>query len=372
MASFASLEQRMIHSYISTTPPLIPVAESLLPLSAQTDLWSFLRSVLLAAYDDPSLIGLSATPDQFFADFALNKSNPALHKSMVAARTKLEQLAMLLMDVSRSYVGDGDSLRGHREALPMQRKLIDSLARIGLDVGTDSDAVVITCPAYPKALKGLRYLTARVDASLGSWNRHACFRAFWNCRITDDLTAFARNLYVVQLDSATPLKSLIESLLTNGYWEHAEEIESVRYDIVKNSGDRTMRVYSPEAAKNYWGVSLYHDFRFQHPLALALRLPRYRDVLARFDSLPDMVRRTVVRRTKPCDGCGYCTQTDKTHTRSKLAVSVQDPTRGRRQLCPLYPVWGYQTTRLDEATLSEFLATLQAAEQLYESSGPGE
>jgi hypothetical protein len=364
MTSFPSLEQRIIHSYISTMPPLVPIAVSLLTDTSQTHAWSFLSSALRTVYNEPALIGLSTTPDQFFEDFALNKSNPALHKSMLAVRSTLERLAAVLMEMARNGVEDGNSLRVSADVLATRRKVLATLTSIGLEIAADSNTAVVTCPLHPGALRGLRYLTGRIDAAKDIWNGHACFRAFWGCRITDDLVSFTRSIYAPLLDQVAPLKKFVEGLLQKGYWEHAEHSESVRYDLLKNHGDRTLKVCSVEAAKNYWGVSLYHDFRLRQPFGLAVWLPRYREVLERFDSLPVTARQVILRRTKACNNCGYCTQTDRTHTRPTLAITVSDPVHGRRALCPLYPFAGYRTTTFDASTLSEFNEALEATEQV--------
>jgi len=159
MTSFPSLEQRIIHSYISTMPPLVPIAVSLLTDTSQTHAWSFLSSALRTVYNEPALIGLSTTPDQFFEDFALNKSNPALHKSMLAVRSTLERLAAVLMEIARNGVDDGNSLRVSAEVLATRRKVLATLTSIGLEIAADSNTAVVTCPLHPEALRGLRYLT---------------------------------------------------------------------------------------------------------------------------------------------------------------------------------------------------------------------
>jgi hypothetical protein len=369
MTSFPSLEQRIIHSYISTMPPLVPIAVSLLTDTSQTHVWFFLNSALRTVYNEPALIGLSTTPDQFFEDFSLNKSNPVLHKSMLAVRSTLERLAEVLMEIARNGIEDGTSLRVREGVVPTRRKILDTLTNIGLEITADSNTAVFTCPLYPEALKGLRYLSGRIDTTMDSWNKHGCFRAFWGCRMTDDLTSFARSIYTPLLNEVAPLKKFVESLHQKGYWEYAEDSESVRYDILKNHGDRTLKVCSAEAAKNYWGVSLYHDFRLRQPFGLVVRLPNYSKVLARFDSLPDTACQVILRRTKACNNCGYCTQTDKTHTRPTLAVTVIDPAHGRQALCPLFPFVGYQTTTFDDTMLSEFDTVLNAAELVYGSNG---
>ena len=98
------------------------------------------------------------------------------------------------------------------------------------------------------------------------------------------------------------------------------------------------------------------------PGVLWLRMPLYKTVLEQADALPASVRTFLADWTKTCDGCRYCVQTDKTHTRPLAAVQIDGKNK-----CPLYPSFSMNWRSLSPELYENILASLDATEALLQA-----
>lgn len=91
--------------------------------------------------------------------------------------------------------------------------------------------------------------------------------------------------------------------------------------------------------------------------------------------MDDELKDLVFNRTKTCDGCGYCIQTDKTGKRKRLGLPLRlkDETGVK---CPLFPsfTWG----NADESVIGHVKKLFDFAEEIIHSgpygtkqTGPG-
>ena len=81
-------------------------------------------------------------------------------------------------------------------------------------------------------------------------------------------------------------------------------------------------------------------------------------------NLSENTKFLILQRTKRCDGCRYCTQTDKTGKRPFAATAMQDET----QLCPYYPGFNYTFERLTKKDVDCVMDFLTDMEKLVTNS----
>jgi hypothetical protein len=103
------------------------------------------------------------------------------------------------------------------------------------------------------------------------------------------------------------------------------------------------------------------------PPVFGLCVPRMKEILAAFDTLPPRVQDLVVARTKRCDGCRYCVQTDKTGKRPLATVPVRYGDRELR-LCPYFPGYRYCWTALSDGLVDDMIAMLGAMDRLFDGA----
>jgi hypothetical protein len=88
------------------------------------------------------------------------------------------------------------------------------------------------------------------------------------------------------------------------------------------------------------------------------RIIQFTEVLKHFDELNVKTKQLILNRTKICDGCHYCNQTDKTGKRPIAAIKLMDGTLR----CPYYPGFNYTFEYLhqeDVDTMISFLTDLE-------------
>ncbi|HWT27234.1 MAG TPA: hypothetical protein VN131_04780 [Mobilitalea sp.] len=90
---------------------------------------------------------------------------------------------------------------------------------------------------------------------------------------------------------------------------------------------------------------------------IGLRIPYFAELLKKMDQAEDKVKQIVVNRSKKCDDCGYCIQTDKTGKRPKIYIPV---TYGDQQynICSLFCGFNYRWRVLEDYKVDEFLCLL--------------
>ena len=75
----------------------------------------------------------------------------------------------------------------------------------------------------------------------------------------------------------------------------------------------------------------------------------------------------VVARTKKCDGCRYCVQTDKTGKRPLANLPVSYNGRELR-LCPYFPGYSYCWTALSDGLVDDMITMLGFMDVLFEGT----
>lgn len=106
------------------------------------------------------------------------------------------------------------------------------------------------------------------------------------------------------------------------------------------------------------GVSMQYDFYTREPATIGICIPNgMKPYLAAFPLMERELQAFVIDRTKKCDMCRYCVQTDHTKTRP-LAHTLIDFNGAAYQLCHFFPGYQYSWTSLDEALADRIIMML--------------
>ena len=106
------------------------------------------------------------------------------------------------------------------------------------------------------------------------------------------------------------------------------------------------------------GISALYDDYVENPKTLGLCIPGgMKPYLSAFDSMDSDLQEFVVQRTKKCDGCGYCVQTDKTGLRP-LAFILINHESGDDKLCPYFPGYRYCWQNIDSTLVEKLMKML--------------
>lgn len=117
-------------------------------------------------------------------------------------------------------------------------------------------------------------------------------------------------------------------MISNGYQSY--DITHINGSNCKLALSYVNPVWSSERPRGgseykikHTGISVQYDSYVENPVSLGLCIPYgMKNFLNHFDSMNQKVKDFVIERTKNCNGCRYCVQTDKTGTRPLAYIPV--------------------------------------------------
>jgi hypothetical protein len=105
------------------------------------------------------------------------------------------------------------------------------------------------------------------------------------------------------------------------------------------------------------GISMSYDNLVFRPAVFALCIPKMGNLLLLFSSMEQDLKDFVVARTKKCDNCRYCVQTDKTGKRELAKIAITN--RGANYyLCPYFPGYNFCWDQLDVMLVDKMILML--------------
>ncbi len=327
--AYASLEQRMARSYLDLFPRFIPDEAAPVSVREQERLYTLMKSLYRLAFDEPLLFvpalhGDDAYPNRFHK---ASYGKPELQLNM---KKFIKAMNALLQNMFQA--GQNPDVKWNKR----QKAILEKLG-----IGDFSDLP----PAWV-------WMSTRPDASL---------TAFSYCLFQKDYP-YTTDIYA-KLLGESPFRRLESWMLENGYQRYD------LYDVTASDCKLSLTYANPLWGKEppnggfeykikHTGISVRYDYYTTQPTVLGLCIPNgLKDFLTAFDSMDDNLQEFVVERTKKCDGCRYCVQTDKTGTRpfAYIPVIYEQKTHS---LCPYFPGYHYCWTALDDGLIERLISFL--------------
>lgn len=358
--SFASLAQRVIYSYAGTMPEFVAVKSEKASEHSQLEMYGFMEKMLQKLYEDPYLLSLSFQEDDFYGDWALQKTKPKLIVEMKNCQKKINEFLMLLIQIGEQGCLKGNTLQVAPGKVKLTAIVLKRLESFGLACSKSEDGVVFSCNEHPDLFPAWKLLS---ETSAGKKDP---VMHFSHCMF-DPEHSYPTDIYLNLLNDKSPLIKLRGYFEANGYTrvdcrENSRENE-ISLDWVRNYGKKDEPLKASWAEREHAGLSIWFDFSKRNQVFFGLRVPRYKELLARFDEMDDRLKEFVIRKTKKCDSCGYCTQTDKTGTRRPQFITVDH--KGSFDLCQLYPGFTYIWTAVNDDTASDIISFLRFIDKTF-------
>jgi hypothetical protein len=339
---YTYLEQRMVKYYWNLLAPYYPTKE--LPEACQSEYYEFVRDL----YD-----GLFTKPEAFFTklyedDAHPNRFNcreygkPDLKVHMKKDRDKIEALFQLLIVLW----SEGDVTEdGLIYKTPLSKSQQNMLTYMNFEV-TDG---MIKHKKYANIGQAIQYLAGK-DKPL--WALMSCW--------FDATYPYLEYTYEKCYDKEQ-YQRLTQWLKENGYLNSIGSCSGVTLDYYKCSSKGEKQIgYAIHGDKYHYGFTFEYrpDPRImQH---CEPRIIQFGDMLKQYDELSENTKKLILQRTKRCDGCRYCIQTDKTGKRPMAAIKLVDGT----SRCPYYPGFNYSFERLSKEDVDNIIAFLTDLEQV--------
>ena len=267
---------------------------------------------------NPGSLELPELPDDSYGFVEVNNRKPGLIKAMRSIRKRIDGFYELLIKLGEAGKIIGRALQVPKAVLKLQPKQTAALGNFNVMVMDAGDAVLLRCegrdnifPAWKALAKAARACSQPVAA-------------FARCML-DPALPYGSGVFEFLSGNAPLFRSWEQWLSDNGYG---------RRELVTETGSR-IEWSKPFPGKEEGGLSIWYDYRKRYPVIFEPRIPRFRLVLSKFEALDVRLKRLIIERTKKCDGCGYCIQTDRARRNlMTLQAEVEGVTHA---ICPFFP-----------------------------------
>lgn len=362
---YPSLSHRIAAGWAAAMPAFHPLstshaadeAKTATPLpseESQRQFHAFLQQAAAGLSQHPEWLALPLLPDDGYEHFELLNRRPELNTAMHMIKCKINDFLYLLLKIGMTgeTSENGHALRIPKTSLKLMEKTKSRLAHIGLSVQSDETDLIIGSQAYPQMASAWHWLAVdafRTAPQTGKKNEpplrfvHALF---------DENHPYGPAFFRQHCAEEPGLLELLDWLEQQGYKTFSNRDNRTTADWVKCYGKKPEPLKDAWAERSHAGFAIEYEWVKKRPVLYALRVPEFKKLLGHFSDMPPQVRSLVVRHTKHCDNCGYCTQTDKTGTRPKAFVAVEH--EGKHALCTMFPGFGYTWRELDEPLVSAF------------------
>jgi len=330
---YTSLEQRMASSYIDLFPRFIPEDSAEVSVSEQEEFYLLMKRLYSLAYEESLLFVSALHADDAYPNRFNKKSygKPELlvsqKKFQKAVDTQLQTMFLL----------------GQGKPVNLNKRQKEIFSRLGIED--------LSFSGLPAAWK---WMANRPESDFERFS-HCFFKTGY---------PYTSELYAKLLGSAAFYK------IENWMREHGY----VRYDIknIPASDCKIILAYAnPAWSKEpprgdfeykvrHTGISVRYDAYIQKPCVLGICIPGgMKPYLEHFDEMTPALQDFILKKTKRCNACGYCIQTDKTGNRPFSHVRVNQGGDDSAELCPYFPGYRFCFTSLDEELADRIIEMLE-------------
>ncbi|MCU0520645.1 MAG: hypothetical protein MUF84_08140 [Anaerolineae bacterium] len=354
---FENVEQRMVTTYLDTFPSFVPAVDGP-AVEAQAQFYAFMKGLYQRLAEAPMLLVSELHEDDAYP----NRFNGAAYgkpKLRDWMRKPIKEVDGLL--ATMVAMGEAGRLEGDRlvvgAEVKVSRKARLLLQALGLEVSAAPDGIVLRHDEYPELFPAWIWMATRPGASQLSFSR-CLFR---------EGHPYAGETYGRLSGNEAAFQRLEAYLIENGYTRVCNWDGEVSLDYWKSHDGKVPTRSGYLFAIRHIGIAARYDPLIDEPQVFGMCIPRMKEILLAFDSLDAGVQDFMMEQTKPCDGCRYCAQTDKTGKRPLANVPVTYGGKTTR-LCPYYPGFSYSWPELNDTLVDNMVAMLRAMDRLFDGA----
>jgi len=345
--NFANLEQRMAQNYLDLLAPFVPDETAPVSAAEQRKFYDLMRNLYTLAYDEPLLFvpalhGDDAHPGRFTMS---SYGKPELAKNMRKFTKTVDTMVKNMF------------LFGQNGEVKFNKRELAVLSRLGVDLKNLPPAWT-----WMATKDGADLDTLLPEWVLMSTEGGAALSRFKHCLFSADYP-YTSDIYA-RLLGEKPFRKLESWLISRGYERYD------RYDTIASDCKLCLNIANPKWDKEpprggyqykirHSGISAQMDLYHENPAILGLCIPNgLKLFLENFDKMDERLKTFVAGRTKKCNGCKYCVQTDKTGKRPFALIPVEFEGK-KLNLCPYFPGYYYGWTEIDDALVEDLTRMLE-------------
>jgi hypothetical protein len=354
---FDNLPQRMISYFIETYAPYYEVKSDKADKKQQKAAHGFIDDIYKKLYDDPTILGLKLDPDDCFRWGQPQKEKNDLAPRMRLITKKVIQLIEVIQTALLQGRMEGDTLLIASGDLEIKPTFLKQMTIVGLTSCKTETGYRIEAPT--DTLNGLKLL-----AEISAQNKVNPVYYF-SAGVFNPESPYMVDIYRELSGDKTAYDKLIEYFESNHYTRVSAREGKPNLDYVKNYGKGNEPLKGNWSGKTFGGIEFTWSDITGDQVMIGLRVPFYTELLNRLDLAGYETAVFLLHRTKQCDNCGYCTQTDRTGKRNKLAIAITDQQNVTRNFCPLYPGFMLKWSCLDHQLVDNFIKVMQFEERAF-------
>lgn len=322
--TFENLGRRIIYSFLATYPEFKPVANCNASELSQRQMYDFLYDTINTIYNDLSLINVADEPDGCYEWWQCNNVKPELILKMQKIEKNLFDFYEYFIKMGLSGEVSDKKLIINKSGMKIAQKTRDKLSLVGLICDESKESYVFTHDKYEELFPAWKqHCSALKDGKIRTQSMMIFFHGIFGGKQYTASEMFGKIYNQVQI------AELESYFLEKGYAASNNEM-SVTYE----------KEY-PKRQKAY--MRIFYDWRKKNQMVFDFKVPQFSTLIKSYEKMDDELKALVFNRTKTCDGCGYCIQTDKSGKRQRLAL----PLKLNKQTllkCPIFPVIAWNNT----------------------------
>lgn len=344
--TFSSLTKRILYAYPAAYPKFLPVTCEA-DEASQRDFHGFLLSVLQKFYETPELFTFPDYPDEYYGPWQLANTNPELMEKMEKIESRFTGLIATLIKVGQNGEPNRDGMFVPKASKAVNKNTAELLVKLSLNVTAEKDGTQLSLPNYPRSFVAWKSYALQNNEKATKVDQAVTFiYAKYFGRVYSAADFFGK--FIEEEDALTELEDFYRE---NGYACGNSLLNGkTRYACTK-----WQKEYK-NGQKSSFSISF--NPRIKDQLKVEFHLPSFREALEKnFESLEPSLKSFVYSRLNNCSACGYCTQTDKTGTRPRLAREMEFADK-KELKCPLFPNFTFQTISAEDITKMKLLCQM--------------
>jgi hypothetical protein len=324
---FSSLEQRMAQTFIDMFPKFVPDETAAVSVTEQKEFYHLMENLYRLAFDDPSLFVRSLHEDDVYPSrFKKPYGKPDLIKNM---NKFIKEMNALLQNM---YI------LGKNSDVDIPKRQQNILSKLGVR-------------DFSKLPSAWSWMSKRSDITAVTFS-HCFFKRDY---------PYLSDIYAPLLGESA-FRKLEEWMTKQGYKEYAI------YDIIASDCKLSLTYANPlwseepprggfEYKIKHTGISALYEPSTQCAF-LGLCIPNgLKMFLEAFDTMDSNLQEFILSRTKKCNNCKYCVQTDKTGLRPLAYITVNKEQQ-EYNLCPYFPGYSYSWRKIDDELADQLISFL--------------
>lgn len=289
-------------------------------LESQDAMHLFLENSIRKIFEQPLLIGINSTPDEYYLNHEFLNEKPKLFQRMMAIDHKLMHFYNQLIRIGNAGLVESNQMVIPKTSLNLLSKTRKNLENFGMISKEYSQNWTLTCPNNPSIFPAWKFLASlKVDGE--------------------------RNKMIHLLHSIYPGQEYSAAQLYGKFISNAQILEEMENFFRKNGYKRQIDNLTLTWVKEYpkkekGQLTITYNFPYQTPFRIEFKVPNFRSILNQFELLDTELKNLIFSRLRTCNACFYCVQYDKSGIKKLINQNLEFKGE-KKTICPLFPSFSW-------------------------------